>query len=124
MNDFSGKRCVFIDDDNMNLMIVSKKLENHNLIVDKGKNMAELFELLKTNEYDIIFLDDMMPKMSGTQAMKELKKQNFSRPIVVITGNCEDPNSRDNYINEGFDEFISKPVKDEVLDQILDLFLK
>ena len=123
MKDYTGKRVVFIDDDNMNLMIVCRKLEARNLTVDKGYSMAELFELLKTNDYDMLFLDDMMPVMTGTEAMQELKKQSYPTPIVVITGNVEHPNARENYMSAGFDEFIPKPVRDEDLDRVLDMFI-
>lgn len=65
--------------------------------------------------YDLILMDDMMPGMSGTDTMRKLKyEMNFTNPIIVITANAT-TEAKEQYLNAGFDEFISKPVKREDL---------
>ena len=74
-------------------------------------------------QYDLILLDDMMPKMSGTETLKQLKKNNgFSIPTVAFTANAI-TGMREKYIAEGFDDYLSKPIQKEELNIILKKFL-
>lgn len=74
-------------------------------------------------QYDLILLDDMMPKLSGTETLKQLKKNNgFSIPTVAFTANAI-TGMREKYIAEGFDDYLSKPIQKEELNIILKKFL-
>lgn len=123
MKDYSGKRIAIIDDDKINLNIARIKLKPYNFIIDEGASMAELFKLMTFNEYDLLILDDMMPIMTGTQAMQKLKTEGYLKPIIVLTGNVEDPSAKENYMKAGFDEFLGKPINNEQLNNVLIKFL-
>ena len=123
VKDYSDKKVVVIDDNEMNLNVAVLKLKRYGMITTKGDSAKELFTLLKDNSYDLLILDDMMPEMSGTEAMQRLKSENYRVPIVVLTGNTENENARRNYLSAGFDEFLAKPLNDGELDRVLNMFL-
>jgi len=120
--DFSHKKVVYIDDNEMNLKVGLMTLKKFNIDSHRGIAMTDLFELMKTNEYDLIILDDMMPEMSGTEGMQKLKSEGYSKPIIVLTGNAA-PEDRQKYLNAGFDEYLAKPINISELDRVLNLFL-
>ena len=119
---YSGKRAVYIGDNKVMLTVIKKKLEFLGFAVDIGESANALFELMKYNEYDILILDDMMPEMSGTEIMQKLKRENYNKPIIVLTGNNK-PEDRERYLNLGFDEYIAKPPTDEDFDRVLVRFI-
>jgi len=122
--DYSGKKVLYIDDSSGNLMAGMAALGNYKLEVHTGRNMAELFERVKENTYDLIILDDMMPenRISGTDAMKKLRAGGYSKPIVVLTANTSSGDITF-YLKAGFNEHLSKPINIEELDKILNQFL-
>lgn len=127
MNDFkdySDKKVLYIDDSSTNLMAGIIALENYKIKADTGSNMADLLNLVRTNEYDLIILDDMMPenRISGTDAMKRLRSSGYTKPIVVLTANTSSFD-RKGYLNDGFDEHLSKPINVTELGKILHMFL-
>lgn len=122
MKDYSGKRVALIDDNIINLKLAKKKLAPYNFIVDEGYHANKLFELMKNNDYDLLILDDMMPDISGTEAMKRLKETGYSKPIIVLTGN-DQPDDRQKYLEDGFDEYLAKPIDEQDLERVLKLFL-
>lgn len=65
----------------------------------------------------------MMPKMSGTEVMKELKSLGYATPIVALTADVE-LNSRASYIDRGFDDYLAKPVEKKELERVLTKYLK
>ena len=76
------------------------------------------------DKYDVILLDDMMPKMSGTETLKELKKiPNFNTAVVALTANAI-TGMKEKYLSEGFTSYLAKPIdKNElvkVLNEVLD----
>ena len=119
---YSGKKAVYIDDNKVMLPVVRKKLESLGFVVDTEESANILFELMKTKEYDLIILDDMMPQMSGTEAMQKLKKEGCTIPIIVLTGNNK-PEDRERYLHLGFDDYIAKPPTDEEFDRVLTIFI-
>ena len=65
-----------------------------------------------------------MSEMTGTEAMKEIKEEGITKtPIVVLTANAI-AGMRENYMSEGFDEYLSKPIDNEELKRVLIQFLK
>ena len=63
-------------------------------------------------------MDDMMPIMTGTETMHRLKAMNIVLPIVVLTANAV-AGAKENYLKEGFDDYISKPIIRTELDRII-----
>ena len=74
-------------------------------------------------KYDLILMDDMMPKISGTETLKELKKiLNFNTPVVALTANAI-AGMKEKYLSEGFDDYISKPIDKKELERVLNKYL-
>jgi CheY-like chemotaxis protein len=75
------------------------------------------------NDYDIIFMDHMMPKMDGVQATKRLRDMGYKSPIVALTANAVTGQS-DMFLENGFDDFISKPIDLRQMNTVLNKFIR
>ena len=107
-----------VDDNNMNLMVAKGLLNNTGMQVDTCSSGREMLKVITEKYYDIILLDHMMPEMDGIEAMHESKKLENNKcintPIIVMTANAV-KGVREQYLEEGFADYISKPVSGEVL---------
>jgi len=75
------------------------------------------------NVYDIVFMDHMMPGINGLQAMRILREMGYTHPIVILTANAL-VGQEEEYIESGFDGFLSKPIMTDKLDAILVTYVK
>ena len=115
--DLSGYRILVVDDNTLNLKVASQLLKRYHAeveCVDSGYHCLE--KIMSGEKYDIILLDDMMPKMSGVETLKKLKDvPGFSIPVVALTANAI-TGMREKYIGDGFDDYLAKPIeKDEMV---------
>lgn len=115
--DLSGYRILVVDDNTLNLKVASQLLKRYSALVecvDSGYHCLE--KIMSGEKYDIILLDDMMPKMSGVETLKKLKDlPDFSIPVVALTANAI-TGMREKYIGDGFDDYLAKPIeKDEMV---------
>lgn len=113
-----------VDDYPMNLKVFKGLLKPTKIKVSMAESGNECIELMKKNNYDIVFLDHMMPEMDGIETLKEIKKQNLCEgtPIVMLTANAI-VGDREKFLKEGFDDFISKPIYVDKLDKIIMKYL-
>lgn len=123
--DLKGVKILIVDDNTLNLKVASKLLErfqadNITCLEDGFKCISEI----ETGKYyDVILLDDMMPKMSGVETLKKLKEMpNFNTPVVALTANAI-TGMREKYINEGFQEYLAKPIEKEELIKVMNKIL-
>ena len=124
--DLNNIKILLVDDNALNLKVGVKVLKQYgaNMItpVDSGYKCVDL---VKNNEhFDIILLDDLMPGMRGAETLLELKKlPGFNTPVIALTANAL-TGMREKYINEGFNDYLSKPLEKnqiiEVLNRIID----
>jgi CheY-like chemotaxis protein len=99
-------------------------LEKYKVKIDTCESGFECLDRLENNKYDLILLDDMMPKMSGVDVLKKLKEdEDFNIPVVVLTANAIS-GMRDNYLKKGFDDYLAKPIDKLELRRILNSYLK
>ena len=118
------KHCLalIVDDDEMNLIVAAGILKNLGIETESCLSGKLAIELCREKNFDIIFMDFMMPKMNGTEAMKRIRSLRNGYynqvPIVVLTANAVG-GARADFLNEGFDEFISKPIEIQELRKIL-----
>jgi signal transduction histidine kinase/CheY-like chemotaxis protein len=121
--DLSNKRILVIDDNEMNLKIANKLLGKYKCEVVLVSSGQKCLDLINSGEkFDLLLADDMMPKMSGTQMMKQLRKIGYDVPIVVLTANAME-GEREKYLNEGFDDYLGKPIDKKELERVLIRFL-
>lgn len=120
---FENKKILLVDDNKLNLKVATKLLEKYKVTIDSCLSGPECLEKVKINNYNLILLDDMMPKMSGKDTLKELKKdKHFKIPVVVLTANALN-GMKEGYLELGFDDYLAKPIEKSELNRILNKFL-
>ena len=122
--DLSKTKILLVDDNKLNLKVETKVLNRFNCTdIDLANDGYECIELVNKNKYDIILLDDMMPKMSGSETLKKLKEiDGFNTPVVALTANAI-TGMRESYIAQGFDEYLAKPLERDELIRVLNTLL-
>ena len=121
--DIIGKTVLVVDDNKLNIKVATRLLEDYGIKVDSCLSGFECLEKIKTIKYDLIFMDDMMPKMSGTETFHKLKEDpNFNTPVVVLTANAI-AGMEEKYLSEGFDSYLSKPIERKALDSVINKYL-
>jgi len=123
--DFSGKRILVVDDNKVNLKVAERLLRSYNVEVETVSSGIECLEKINNKEfYDIILMDDMMPKMSGTETFHKLKEiPDFNIPVVALTANAIS-GMKEKYLSEGFNDYLAKPIQKIELNQVLTKYLK
>lgn len=115
---------LLVDDNQINLMVAKGLLSSYGLTVDTATGGAAAIECCRKKHYPIVFLDQMMPEIDGIEAMKEIRKiDDYYRKggegkIVVLTANAI-RGSRQMLMQEGFDEYLGKPMNLKQLERIL-----
>ena len=119
-------RVLVVDDMQMNLKVFVGLLKSTKIQIDTAINGAEALELVQKQRYDVIFLDHMMPVMDGIEAFRRMKKlvsnPNVNTPVVMLTANAV-AEARNGYMDEGFSDYLAKPIREEVLLSCLRKFL-
>lgn len=122
---FEGKKILVVDDNKVNLKVAMRLLKSYKVDVETIDNGFEAIEKIQNKEiYDVILMDDMMPKMSGTETFQKLKEiENFHIPVIALTANAIS-GMREKYLSLGFNDYLSKPIEKTELNRILTKFLK
>ena len=117
---YEGKKVLVVDDNKLNIKVAHKVLKEFNLEVEEATSGYECIEKIKNKEeFDLILMDIMMPKMSGVEALKKLKEiANFNIPTVALTADAMEGVSN-KYIEVGFDDYLRKPIEKEELKRVL-----
>jgi len=115
-------RVLVTDDNHINLKVIKNTLEYYGLMVDTATSGTEAIQLCEQKKYDIIFMDQMMPVMDGIETMKRLRELGVSGKIIALTANAI-LGVREELMEEGFDEYLSKPIQFRELDKILKRFI-
>ena len=116
--DIKDKKILVVDDNNLNLKVAKKALEPYTSNVELVESGFECLERLKSNNYDLILLDDMMPKMSGKETLVKIKEMGVTIPVIALTANAIS-GEREKYIKLGFNEYLSKPIDKKELERVL-----
>ncbi len=110
---FTGIKALVVDDEPMNLVVAQSLFKDYEMIIDTASSGKEAINKFRAGDYDIIFMDHMMPEMDGVEAMKRIKSAGFElrkdAVVVALTANAVS-GAREMFVNEGFDGFIAKPI--------------
>ncbi|MCL2722117.1 MAG: response regulator [Treponema sp.] len=110
---------LIVDDTETNLFVAVKLMNFYKLQIETAINGQEAVKKVKVGkEYDIIFMDHMMPEMDGIEATQILRGFGYTKPIIALTANAV-AGQADIFLENGFDDFISKPLDVYHLDSIL-----
>ena len=101
---------IVVDDSKINLKVAIKMLEHIGLSVDEAESGFECLEKVKNKEYDLIFMDIMMPEMNGITTFNHLKEiEGFNIPVKALTADAV-VGAREKYLKLGFNDYIAKPI--------------
>ena len=117
-------KALIVDDNEMNLEVISELLSDTAIRITTADSGEEGIHLLENHTYDIVLLDQMMPGMSGTETLTKIREKNLAKdtPVIVLTADAI-IGARENYITQGFTDYLSKPIKYEKLEQLLAEYL-
>lgn len=101
-------RILLIEDEKAIINFLKPSLESECFIVDVAEDGERGSFLARTNEYDLIILDYIMPKKNGAQVCREIRKEGKDVPIIMLTVKS-DIDDKVNLFNAGVDDYITKP---------------
>ena len=111
-----------VDDSLMNLKVVEGLLRPYQIRVFTAESGAEALEKLNSCDFDFVFMDHMMPEMDGVETLHKLRSRpgNYFQnvPVIALTANAVG-GAREMFLQEGFQDFVSKPIELPVLERIL-----
>ncbi|MEA3443528.1 MAG: response regulator, partial [Bacteroidota bacterium] len=119
---FEGKTILVAEDVEPNFQLIKSFLRKTKADLIWAKDGKEAVELCKKQKVDIVVMDIQMPVLNGFEAMKEIKNFNKDMPIIAQTAYAM-VDDRPKILAEGFDEYISKPIKVSIFLAIIDGFL-
>ncbi len=122
----AGARILIVDDTRVNVTVAAGLLKKTGIGIDSAFSGREAIDLCKENEYDVILMDQRMPGMDGTQALKGIRAlengKNKSTPVICLTADAI-RGARERYISEGFSDYLTKPVAGDELERTLIKYL-
>ncbi len=123
--DIKGKKVLIVDDNAINLKVAARLLSTYKLDTEEVESGFECLKKIEEgSKYDLILMDDMMPKMSGVETFKKLKNiEGFDIPVIALTANAI-AGMKENYLKVGFNDYISKPIDKKELERVLNTYLK
>jgi len=117
-------RVLVVDDVDANIFVAKGLLGLYRLQIDSCTSGAEAINIIENGGvYDIIFMDQMMPEMSGMKAVSILRQMGYTSPIVALTADAI-VGKAEMFLESGFDGFLSKPIQTVHLNAILNRFVK
>lgn len=115
-------RVLVVDDEPMNLMVAEGIFREYEMQVRTVHSGMAALELCEKEEFDLIFLDHMMPEMDGVETLKRLRRlltdSGRNTAIIAFTANAVS-GAREMFFEEGFDEFVSKPIEMAEFERVL-----
>ncbi|MCM1325876.1 MAG: response regulator [Bacteroidales bacterium] len=119
--------CVLVVDDNdMNRKVFQSLLKRTKMKITTADSGRQCLELVKKEPFHIIFMDHMMPEMDGIETLHEIRKlsdfPNEDTPVIVLTANALS-GAREVYLQEGFVDFLTKPIDGDLLEQTIAKYL-
>lgn len=115
-------KLLVVDDNTMNRTVFKELLKDLRCEIHEADSGFKCLELVKENKYDLIFMDHMMPEMDGIETFRKIKEDieglNYNTPVVILTANAV-TGARENYMKEGFDGYLSKPIVPEKLESTI-----
>ena len=119
-------RVLVVDDTRMNLTVAAGLLRDTGIRTDTAGSGAEAIAAAEKARYDLILMDQRMPEMDGTETMERIKAipdgLNSDTPFICLTADAV-LGARERYLEEGFTDYLSKPVDGRALERILMKYL-
>lgn len=122
--DLSNRKILVVDDNNVNLKVIKRLLVDYNANIDTVTSGQECIDKISNGEnYDLIFMDIMMPKMDGVTTLNKLKDLgNFKIDTIALTADAID-GQKEKYLQDGFNDYLAKPIEKKELNRVIIKFL-
>ncbi|MBQ7833995.1 MAG: response regulator, partial [Lachnospiraceae bacterium] len=113
-------KILVVDDYQMNIKVFKNLVKFAKMQISEAISGNECLELLEKQKFDVIFLDHMMPGLDGIETLRIIHQRNLCEnvPIIMLTANAI-IGDKERYLEEGFDDFLSKPIIPELLTEML-----
>jgi len=117
---FEAKKVLLVDDNATNRKVAGEMLKKLGVEMMVAENGKTSIELAQNNDFDIILMDVQMPEMNGIEAMRTIRKlpKSLKTYIVALTAYAMQED-RENLLNQGFDDYLAKPIKLEDLTKVI-----
>jgi CheY-like chemotaxis protein len=113
-----------VDDTETNRDAATLLMAPYGLKIETAESGAEAVGLIESGRvYDIVFMDHMMPRMDGIEAVGIMRGLGYKGPIVALTASDE-AGLEDVFLGSGFDGFIAKPIDMRLLDVLLNKYIR
>lgn len=119
-------KILIVDDNAINLKVAAGLMKPYNMKIMTASSGPEAIEAVKSKDFDIIFMDHMMPEMDGVEAtgiIRNMQGRYYQEvPIIALTANAVN-GAREMFLGSGFNDFLPKPIETTVLDRVLRAWL-
>lgn len=119
-------KILIVDDNTINLRVESSLMKNYRFTIDTALSGMEALEKLESKDYDMVFMDHMMPEMDGVDTLHRIRDKAgiyyANIPVIALTANAV-AGAKEMLIAEGFQDFLSKPVEIASMHRILEKYL-
>lgn len=119
-------RVLVVEDNAMNQKVVKSLLKQTLVQIDLAEDGVGCLEKCAHNHYDLILMDHLMPHMDGVEAFHRLREDkqgiNYRTPVIILTANAV-AGMKQQYLDEGFNGFLSKPIQGTLLEETLRQYL-
>ncbi|WP_303970455.1 response regulator transcription factor [Sporosarcina ureae] len=119
---YVGKNVLIVDDEEILRMLLTDTLEFEGFQVEEAENGEEAFEKIQSNQYDVILLDYMMPRMTGLELLERLQPLKLETPVIMLTAKAQQAD-QDAALAKGASYFMPKPFSPhELIELVKSLF--
>ena len=101
-------RCLLIEDENKVADFVARGLRAERFAVDVARDGESGWDMASANDYDLVILDLMLPKLSGTEVLSRIRRKNTSVPILILTAR-DATADKVRHFEAGADDYLTKP---------------
>ena len=118
-------KVLVVDDNEMNRKVAKNLMKLNGIVPDQASSGMEAIEMIRSNTYDIVFLDHMMPKMDGIETLAKIKEEHLATAgmtMIALTANAV-VGAKEAYLKAGFDDYLPKPIEVEKLEEKLEKYL-
>ena len=118
-------KILIVDDVKVNLMVAKGMMKKYGMQIDLAMSGKEAIEMVQKKDYDIIFMEHMMPEMDGidtTKNIRALGEQYQKLVIVALTANAVGE-AKEMFLEQGLQDFLAKPIEAKELDDVLNRWL-
>jgi CheY-like chemotaxis protein/nitrogen-specific signal transduction histidine kinase/HPt (histidine-containing phosphotransfer) domain-containing protein len=120
-------KVLLVDDNTANLMVATKLLRDTKVQVSAAESGTEALRLTAEEHFNVILMDHMMPDMDGVETLHKMKADrlglNYETPVIMLTANAI-YGVKEEYIKEGFTDYISKPLRGDILEEMIRKYLE